>query len=286
MYVIAGVSGNTGRVVADTLLAKGEKVRVIVRDAAKASDFAARGAEVAIADLNDEAAMTKALQGAKGAYLLIPPNTGATHFRAYQQEMAQALCAAVRQSAVPHVVFLSSIGADKESGTGPIAGLYDAERLFSAIPTTKTQFIRAAYFMENIGGSLAALAHGVYPSFSPAAFGIPMIASQDIGALAAELLSKGADRTEIINLGGNATSPSDVAQVLSDLTGKPVSVAETPVAAMAQTLAGYGVPAPIAALYQEMTEGMLSDHIAFEPQHRHVMGQTQLGEVLKPMLQR
>ncbi|HWL85044.1 MAG TPA: NmrA family NAD(P)-binding protein, partial [Polyangiaceae bacterium] len=70
MFVIAGVTGNTGSVVAETLLARGEMVRVIVREAAKGASFAARGAEVAVASLDDSAALSKALAGAKGAYLL------------------------------------------------------------------------------------------------------------------------------------------------------------------------------------------------------------------------
>ena len=90
-YVVAGVSGHTGRVVAETLLAKGSKVRVVVRDAAKGEPWAKKGAEVAIADLGDEAALAKALAGATGAYLLVPPIMGVPDMRA-----AQAKTLAVR----------------------------------------------------------------------------------------------------------------------------------------------------------------------------------------------
>ncbi|HSK05858.1 MAG TPA: NAD(P)H-binding protein, partial [Kofleriaceae bacterium] len=70
MYVIAGVSGNTGSVAADTLLAANKPVRVIVRDAAKGEPWKAKGAEVAIASFEDRAALARALAGATGAYLL------------------------------------------------------------------------------------------------------------------------------------------------------------------------------------------------------------------------
>ena len=73
MFVIAGVTGNTGAVVADTLLPAKAPVRVIVRDAAKGAAWQAKGAEVAIADLADVPALTAALRGAQGAYLLVPP---------------------------------------------------------------------------------------------------------------------------------------------------------------------------------------------------------------------
>src|SRR5437016_5265158 len=72
MYVVAGVSGNTGKVVAETLLSQKKPVRVIVRDAAKGAAWKARGAEVAVAELDDVPALTKALAGAEGAYLLLP----------------------------------------------------------------------------------------------------------------------------------------------------------------------------------------------------------------------
>lgn len=284
MYVIAGVSGNTGKVVADTLLAKGERVRVVVRDAAKAAAFAARGAEVAVADLSDADALTAALKGAKGAYLLVPPNMAAVDFYAYQAEVVAALAKAITAASVPHVVFLSSIGADKPSGTGPIAGLHGAEKALSSIAGTRTTFLRASYFMENLGGSLGALAHGVFPSFTPAAFAYPMVATKDIGALAAERLLKGAEHTEVINLGGPERSASDVALVLSELTGKTVNVAEAPVASMGATLQSYGVPATMAGLYQEMTEAMVSGHIAFDATLPRVTPTTALREVLSGML--
>jgi uncharacterized protein YbjT (DUF2867 family) len=78
MYAIAGVTGNTGSVVAETLLAQGKPVRVIVRDAAKGEPWRANGAEVAVASLDDAAALTRALTGVEGAYLLIPPNLSTT----------------------------------------------------------------------------------------------------------------------------------------------------------------------------------------------------------------
>src|SRR5580704_17860644 len=73
MYVITGVSGNTGSHAATALLAAGQPVRVVVRDAKKGEAWKARGAEVAIADVGDAGALAAALVGAKAAYLLLPP---------------------------------------------------------------------------------------------------------------------------------------------------------------------------------------------------------------------
>ncbi len=76
MFVVAGVSGNTGSVVANTLLSQGHAVRVLVRDAAKGAAWKAKGAEVAVADLQgSEEGLASAFAGAEGAYVLLPPLT-------------------------------------------------------------------------------------------------------------------------------------------------------------------------------------------------------------------
>ena len=51
MFVVTGATGNTGSVVADTLLQLGKPVKVVVRDHAKGEAWKAKGAQVAIAEL-------------------------------------------------------------------------------------------------------------------------------------------------------------------------------------------------------------------------------------------
>src|SRR5258706_9823748 len=122
-FVVAGVSGNTGKIVAESLIAQKRAVKVVVRDAAKGAPWKAKGADVALADLGDADALAQALKGAEGAYVLIPPTFAAPDFRAYQDRLSTAIAEAARASRVPHIVFLSSIGAQLASGNGPIAGL-------------------------------------------------------------------------------------------------------------------------------------------------------------------
>src|SRR5687767_9952700 len=126
MLVVAGVSGHVGSVAARTLIAEGKKVRVLVRDAAKGDSWKDQ-AEVAVAALEDRAALTRALSGADGAFFLLPANFAAPDFRAYQRTLGDNIAAAVADSRVPHVALLSSIGADQSEGTGPILGLHWAE---------------------------------------------------------------------------------------------------------------------------------------------------------------
>lgn len=288
-FSIAGVTGHTGRVAAETLLAWGHRVRVVVRDAAKGEAWAARGAEVAVADLTDTAAFAAALRGTDGAYVLLPPNLATGDFRAWQARAGAALVEAVAASRVPHVVLLSSIAAQHPDGTGPIQGLHPIEQALGRLGSTGASFVRAASFMENLLGSLGMLSQGVYPSFTPADLAWPMIATADIGQVAASLLVEGPPAPgspRVVELGGPPRSAADVAAALSTLTGRPVRVAEAPVAAMASTLTGYGFPPDVAALYQELTEGLISGRVAFEGGHRRATGLVTLEQFLAGALAR
>ena len=119
MFAITGVTGNTGAVVAETLLAAGQPVRVIVRDAAKGAPWKARGAEVAVADVADVAALTAALRGVAGAYFLVPPVVASPTPLEDNRRVVDTLVAATAAAKVPHVVLLSSVGA-RSRPTAPV----------------------------------------------------------------------------------------------------------------------------------------------------------------------
>ena len=106
-YVILGASGNTGSIVADFLLSKGEKVRVVGRDAGRLKRFLDKGAEAFIAELSDAAALTRAFSGASAAYLLLPP----VKSRESQARESDAIAQAVKDSGLRYAVHLSSYGA-------------------------------------------------------------------------------------------------------------------------------------------------------------------------------
>ncbi len=285
-YAVAGASGHTGAAIASALLDQGKKVRVIVRDAAKGERFAARGAEVVVADLEDAKAVERAFAGTAGAFVLVPPNMAAPDFRAYQRRVVDAIAKAAEATKLPHLVLLSSVGAQLASGNGPIAGLYEAEQRFRKLPVTKNTFIRAASFHENLGGSLATLEQGFIVSFQPAKFAWDMIATADIAKLATTALLEGAKETTVIELGGPPVSYDDVAKHLSDLVGKPIRVQEAPVTAVAATFEGFGMSPSLAALYQELMTGIGTGHIVFEGGHRRVQGTTPVKAVLAQMLGR
>ncbi len=66
MYVITGATGNTGSVIAERLLAAGEKVRVVGRDPKRLEKLTGKGAEPFIADVTDAGALTKRICWRKG----------------------------------------------------------------------------------------------------------------------------------------------------------------------------------------------------------------------------
>jgi hypothetical protein len=145
MYVILGASGNTGSIIANSLLSAGKKVRVVGRKAGRLQRFLDKGAEAFTADLSDAAALTKAFSGARAAYLLLPPAKS----REDQEKDSDAIAKAVKESGLGYAVHLSSYGAQVPEGTGPVAGLHSSEQKLNAISGLNVLQLRAAYFMEN-----------------------------------------------------------------------------------------------------------------------------------------
>ena len=268
MFVIAGVTGHTGSVVANTLLAQKLPVRVIVRDAKMGEAWKAKGAEVAVADLTDAAALTTAFKGASGVYLLIPPNMGATDLVANAQKHITAYKAALTANDVPHVVFLSSIAAHLNKGTGPIISVHTVEQQLSA-PKTHFTWLRPGYFMENLLGSLAPMkSDGVLPSFFGVATPVNMVATPDIGAEAAALLRQGKTAPKVVEL-GSPYSLNDVAAAFGTALSKTIKTAPIPPEVQVATLKSFGLPEVWAAAYAEMNRavdsGLLKSETAAKP---------------------
>src|SRR6185503_15412896 len=101
------------------LLDQRENVRVIVRDAQKGAEWKQRGAELAVGSLDDAAFVASALKGADGFFVLLPPNYAVQgDYTTAQRKVADAIAQGVRDGRVPHVVLLSSVGADRADKNG------------------------------------------------------------------------------------------------------------------------------------------------------------------------
>lgn len=282
MFIITGVTGNTGRIVATTLLEQGQPVRVVVRDAAQGATWKQRGAEVAVAALEDTAALTRAFTGGQGAYVLLPPKPTSTDPLGDNRAVVASIRAAVVAAKVPHVVLLSSIGAQHERGTGPIQSLHHAERELGAV--TALTAVRAAYFADNWKNSLGILP--TLPTFLPAGLAIPTVSTRDIGRVAAAALVEGPRGRQIIELTGpRDVSAKDVAAAVEQVTGKPVTVAEAPLDAVVPTFTGFGLSAPVAENYREMYAGIISGHVVHEGgSARSVRGTVGIEDAVRGLL--
>src|SRR6201982_2501016 len=185
MYVILGASGNTGSIIADSLLSKGKKVRVGGRDAGRLQRFVRQGAEAFTADMSDTATLTKAFSGARAAYLLLPPITS----REDQERESDAIAKAVTESGLHYAVNLSSYGAHVPKGTGPVTGLHSSEQKLNAVSDLNVLHLRPGYFMEN---NLAAIdmirGMGIFGHALLSDLKLPLIATRDVGSYAAQRL--------------------------------------------------------------------------------------------------
>jgi uncharacterized protein YbjT (DUF2867 family) len=282
MFVVTGATGRTGSVVASTLLDAKQKVRVVVRDAQKGEAWSRRGAEVAVADLTDEAALAKAFAGADGVYLLVAPNYTSDHVFADQKQEVDAMAAAIKQAGVKHVVLLSSIGAELASGNGPIQGLHYAEEKLR--PLTALTALRAAYFQENWGGTLPlARQQGILPVMLRADKRLPMVATRDIGRVAAEALLAGPSKAGVIELAGPQDYASaDVAEIASSVLGKQVQRIDVPAEGMVPALTQAGLTEDLAKLFREMNLAFNEGRIKW--QGEPIRGRVRLEETVRQLL--
>lgn len=191
MYVVTGATGNTGSVVAKQLLAHGQKVRVLGRSAERLQPLANLGAEPFVADITDSAALVQAFTGAQAAYAMIPPDIANPDPRGYQERVSAALASAIEKNGIKHVVVLSSFGADKADKTGPVVGLHNLEQKLNRISGLNALYLRAGYFMENTLSQVGVI-QGLGKTAGPVRgdLKLPMIATRDIGAFAADALLK------------------------------------------------------------------------------------------------
>jgi uncharacterized protein YbjT (DUF2867 family) len=285
MFVVVGATGHTGSAVAETLLDNREPVRLVVRSADKGAAFKARGAEIVMASLDDVVALTKVFEGARGVYLMLPPNYGALSWLVEQRARLDRTAEAVRKSGVAHVVFLSSVGAHLPEGTGPIRALSYGEQVLGAVAHDLT-ILRPCYFMDNWVPAIgAAKAQGVLPTFIAPHATIPMISTKDIGRVGAEQLMAGGKGRRIMELAGPEDySPNQVADALGAILGRRVSPQRAPLGAVVPTFKSFGFSDEAAALFEEMYASFSTGAIGCEHPSSVIRGRIGLLEALRGMV--
>ena len=264
MYTILGATGNIGSVITRALLEKGEKVRVVGRNAGRLQPFVRRGAEAFVGDVADAEAMTRALTGARAAFLMIPPRMTSLDYRATQEKTSDAFSAAAKNSALQYAVNLSSYGAQAPAGTGPIAGLHNSEKKLNAIDKLNVLHLRAGYFFENhLAGIQMIQMMGIFGGALKGDLKIPMIATRDIGAYAAERLLKldfNGKHTQELQGERDLTLIEVVAVIAKGLRKPDLRYVQFPYDQVEKVLEQMGAPAKTVASFIEMFQGNQQRH--------------------------
>ncbi len=260
MLVITGATGKTGSKLAEILLEKGHKIRVIGRDAGKLKAFTQKGAEAAVGDVADKTFLTKAFSGAEAVYALIPPNLGVADFRAYQAKIGENIVAAIKASGVKYVVNLSSQGADLSDGTGPIKGLHDQEQRLNKLKGVNVLHLRPTYFMENLLMNIDMIKKmNIMGSAVRGDVKFAMIATKDIAAYAADRLVKRdfSGKSVADLLGERDLSLNDAAAIIGTKLGKPdLAYMAFPYEDAEKGMVAMGLTPDMSRLYVEMSKAL------------------------------
>lgn len=287
MYAITGAFGQTGLALSQALLDAGQSIRMIVRrDDAQAALWRKNGAEVAIADLTNTEQLTRALANVKGAYLMNPPVYFVPDLFAHAHAVHRTLIAAANAAEVPHVVALSSVGAQHASGTGNILTTHDLEQQLANYKGSAT-ILRAANFIENWAWSMhPVMEKSLLPSmFRPLERPLPMVSALDIGRTAAALIVERPDQTRIVELHGPQDySPADAAKAFSKLLGRHIQSVEDNGVAFSSIMASKGFSATTVKAFVAMFDGFNSGLITFEGVHETRNGLVSLQDALQTIL--
>jgi len=269
VVTVMGATGHVGSQLVSRLLAKDVSVRALARNADRLKSL---GVEALAGALDDAAFLTRAFTGAQAAFVMVPPSYAEKDFRAYQRRAGDSIANALTAAGVPRAVALSSLGADRDGGTGPIAGLHDFEKRLTAIPGVHLVHLRPTYFMENELNAIGLIkSKGIMGSPLKADNAFPMVATRDIAEVAAALLAPatftGCSVREI--LGPRDLSRREAARILGSAIGKPeLPYVEFSYTDARQALIGAGLSEDVAGSFVEMYEGFNEGRI------RTVQGRT------------
>jgi NAD(P)H dehydrogenase (quinone) len=260
MYAITGITGKVGGELARTLLAAGQPVRAIVRDARKGEEWAARGCQLALAEMEDAPALTRAFTGATAVFILPPsefdPEPGYPEAQAVIDSIVKALTAANPSK----VLCLSTIGADAVHDN-LLSQRMMMERALRELPLPLT-ILRPAWFIDNASWDVdSARETGVIRSFlQPTDKTFPMVAARDVGRVAARLIRDDWTEVRIVELEGpRRLAPNDLADAFASVIGKPVRAVPVPRESWEELFRSQGMrnPGPRMRMLDGFNEGWI-----------------------------
>jgi uncharacterized protein YbjT (DUF2867 family) len=287
MFLVMGITGKVGGATARHLLAQGKKVRALVRDRAKAASWTDEGVELIDGDWNDAAAIKRALEGVDGAFVMLPavwaPSPDFKEAKGVIANYIEALTKAVP----PRVVALSSIGASRTSGAGILTALSLLEQGFRDL-TSPIAFVRAGGFFENFLYGLHVAQGGMLPVYyNPTNQKSTMVATDDVGAEVATLLTGPAWSGQRVVELGSMVSADEVAAQLGEVLDRDVKAFAIPRAGWPAAFEQLGIPkgqtGPAEAMYDAVNAGWTAlgvegtEHVAGSTSARDVFAAARKG---------
>lgn len=280
MFLVMGITGRVGGATAQHLLAQTKKVRALVRNREKATSWADQGVELVEGDWNDAAAVESALEGVEGAFVMLPAVWAPSpDFREAKSVIANYVEALTR-AAPPRVVVLSSMGANRTSGLGMIAALSLLEQGLRDL-RLPIAYVRAGGFFENFLYGLHVAQGGMLPVYyNPTSRKSTMVATNDVGAEVAKLLTGPAWAGHRVVELGSMVSADEVAAQLGEVLQRDVKAFAIPREGWPAAFEQVGVPkgqtGPAEAMFDAVNAGWMDLGVAGT---EHVAGTTSPRDV-------
>jgi len=276
------VGGATAR----ALLDAGKKVCGVVRDRARAAHWEKAGVELVVADVSDANALIEAFRGSEGVFAMMPPNYDPLPEFPEARAFGATLKSALEAAGPGRVVYLSTIGADaSESNILTQHTIIEQAIGSSSMPLA---ILRPGWFMENCSWDVGPVRErGVVPSFlQPLDKPVPMVATQDIGKVAAKILQEEWSGRRIVELEGpKGVTPNEIAATFARVLGKPVRAEIVPHESWEALFKSQGVKNPMPRI--RMLDGFNEGWINFKggPEER-LRGSVTLEEVIRDLVTR
>lgn len=285
MYAITGITGQVGGAMARTLLARGKSVRAVVRNAGKGQSWAAKGCEIAVAEMEDAEALAAAFRGTDGVFILPPSEFDPSPGFPEALRVIDAVKKAIEIARPKKVVCLSTVGAQAtQPNLLTQRTLLEQALSTLAIPIT---FLRPAWFMENFAWDISSARDaGVIASFlQPLDKPVPMIATRDIGLVAAKLIQEDWQGVRVVELeAARRYTPNEVAATLAGIIGRPVRAEAVPRETWDSLFKSQGMKDPIPRI--QMLDGFNEGWIEFEAgEAGTTKGATDLEAVLRGLIE-
>jgi len=272
MFLVMGITGRVGGATAQHLLAQAKKVRAMVRNREKATKWVDQGVELVDGDWNDAAAVERALEGVEGAFVMLPAVWAPSPDFKEAKSVIANYVEALTKAAPPRVVVLSSMGANRTSGLGMITALSLLEQGFRHL-TLPIACVRAGGFFENFLYGLHVAQGGTLPVYyNPTSRKSTMVATDDIGAEVATLLTGPAwSGHRVVEL-GSMVSADEVAAQLGEVMQRDVKAFAIPRVGWPTAFEQFGIPkgqtGPAEAVFEAVNAGWMdlgvegTEHVA------------------------